>query len=160
MSYVDVVQKTLDRVDPAGAATYDANATAYKAKLKELDERIQQEVNALPKENRVLVTTHDAYPYFAKRYGFTYLAVISANPDADPSAQDYAALVKTVKDNKVKAVFGEAGFSEQVISQLAADTGATFVGDLYTDTLSEEEPTNTYLGAMAYNADTIVGALR
>lgn len=160
MSYVDVIQQTLDRVDPPGAATYDANATTYKAKLKLLDQYIQQAVNALPKDRRVLVTTHDAYPYFAKRYGFTYLAVISANPDAEPSAQEYAQLVKTVKDNKVKAVFGETGFNEQTIAQLAADTGATFVGDLYTDTLSEDPPTNTYIGAMEYNADKIVSALK
>jgi manganese/iron transport system substrate-binding protein len=160
MSYVDVIVKTLDRVDPTNAPAYEANAAAYKAQLKQLDEKIQQQVSTLPQERRVLVTTHDAYPYFAKRYGFTYLAVVSANPDADPSAREYAELVKTVKDNKVKAVFGEAGFSERVIAQLAQDTGASFVGDLYTDTLSEEAPTNTYVGAMEYNADTIVSALK
>jgi manganese/iron transport system substrate-binding protein len=158
--YVDVVQQTLDRIDPQNAATYDANAVAYKAKLQQLDAAIQQQVGALPPERRVLVTTHDAYPYFAQRYGFTYLAVISANPDAEPSAQEYAALVKTVQAQQVKAVFGEAGFSERTIAQLASDTGATFVGNLYTDTLSADSPANTYLGAMQYNADTIVNALR
>jgi manganese/iron transport system substrate-binding protein len=160
IAYVDTIEKTLSRVDPANAAVYQANAAKYTGQLKELDASIQKQVDALPREQRVLVTTHDAYPYFAKRYGFTYLAVINASPDADPSAQEYAELVKSVKDNKVKAVFGEAGFSEQFISQLAADTGATFVGDLFTDTLSADPPTNTYLGAMKYNADTIVGALK
>jgi manganese/iron transport system substrate-binding protein len=160
IAYVDTIQKTLSRVDPANAAVYQANAAKYTGQIKDLDASIQKQVDALPQEQRVLVTTHDAYPYFAKRYGFTYLAVISANPDADPSAQEYAELVKTVREKKVKAVFGEAGFSEQFISQLAADTGATFVGDLFTDTLSADPPTNTYLGAMKYNADTIVGALK
>jgi ABC-type Zn uptake system ZnuABC Zn-binding protein ZnuA len=160
IAYVDTIQKTLSRVDPANAATYQANAATYTGQLKQLDAAIQQQVSTLAPEQRVLVTTHDAYPYFAQRYGFRYLAVINANPDADPSAQEYAALVKAVKDNKVKAVFGEAGFSEQFISQLAADTGATFVGDLFTDTLSEDPPTNTYIGAMTYNADTIVDALK
>lgn len=159
-SYVEVIQKTLDRVDPANAATFDANAAAYKARLKQLDAYIQQQVNTLPSERRVLVTTHDAYPYFAKRYGFSYLAIVSANPDSDPSAREYAELLKTVKEQRVKSVFGEAGFSERTIAQLAADTGASFVGDLYTDTLSAQSPTNTYVGAMEYNADTIVRALR
>jgi manganese/iron transport system substrate-binding protein len=158
--YVEVIRQTLDRIDPAGAATYDANAAAYTAKLQQLDASIEQQVGTVPAEHRVLVTTHDAYPYFAQRYGFQYLAVVSANPDSDPSAQEYAQLVKTVKDNQVRAVFGEAGFSEQMIAQLAADTGAAFVGDLFTDTLSEAPPTNTYIGAMEYNADTIVSALR
>lgn len=158
--YVEVIRATLGRIDPAGAATYDANAAAYTAKLTQLDAAIEREVNTLPVERRVLVTVHDAYPYFAQRYGFTYLAVVSDNHEAAPSAQEYAQLVKTVKDNRVPVVFGEAGFSEQTIQQLAADTGAAFVGNLFTDTLSEEAPTNTYLGAMQYNADTIVNALR
>lgn len=158
--YVETIRQTLGRIDPANAAAYDANAAAYTAKLTQLDAAIEREVNTLAVERRVLVTTHDAYPYFAKRYGFTYLAVVSANHDAAPSAQEYAQLVKTVKDNKVPAIFGEAGFSAQTIEQLAADTGAAFVGALFTDTLSEEAPTNTYLGAMQYNAATIVNALR
>jgi manganese/iron transport system substrate-binding protein len=158
--YVEVIRAALGRIDPASAAAYDANAAAYTTKLSQLDAAIEREVSTLPVERRVLVTTHDAYPYFAKRYGFTYLAVISANPEAEPSAQEYAQLVKTIKDNRVPAIFGEAGFSERTIEQLAADTGAAFVGDLFTDTLSEEAPTNTYLGAMQYNADTIVSALR
>lgn len=160
VSYVDTIQRTLSRVDPDNASLYQTNAERYTGQLEDLDASIQQQVGTIPPAQRVLVTTHDAYPYFAKRYGFTYLAVVSANPDAGPSAQEYAQLVKTVRDNNVKAVFGETGFSAQMISQLAADTGATFVGDLYTDTLSQQPPTNTYLGAMQYNADTIVGALR
>jgi ABC-type Zn uptake system ZnuABC Zn-binding protein ZnuA len=158
--YVEVIRQTLDRIDPASAAVYDANAAAYTTKLQQLDASIEQQVSTVPAERRVLVTTHDAYPYFAKRYGFSYLAVISANPGSDPSAQEYAQLVNTVKANRVPAVFGEAGFSQRMISQLAADTGAAFVGDLYTDTLNEAAPTNTYIGAMEYNADTIVSALR
>src|SRR5262249_20681092 len=127
ISYVDTIQQTLSRVDPANAASYQANADRYTAQLKALDASIQQEVAALPPAQRVLVTTHDAYPYFAKRYGFTYLAATNANPDAGPSAQESAKLVKTVRDSTVKAVFGETGFSEQITSQLAPATGATFV---------------------------------
>jgi manganese/iron transport system substrate-binding protein len=160
VSYVDTIQQTLSRVDPANAALYQANAERYTGELQGLDASIQQAVSALPPDHRVLVTTHDAYPYFAQRYGFTYLAVINANSDAGPSAKEYAQLVQTVKQRQVKAVFGESGFSQQMISQLASDTGATFVGDLFTDTLSQEPPTNTYLGAMQYNADMIVGALQ
>jgi len=160
ISYVDVINHTLDRIDPANAASYDANASSYKAQIQELDAAIQQQVSTLQPEQRVLVSVHDAYPYFAKRYGFTYLAIISANPNSDPSAAEYAQLVKTVRDMKVKAVFGETGFSDQFIAALAHDTGASYVGGLYTDTVSTDPPTNTYLGAMKHNADTIVNALK
>ena len=158
--YVDVVRTTLSRVDQDNAAFYEANAARYSSQLGELDAYIDQQVQSIPPAQRVLVTTHDAYPYFAERYGLTYLAVVSANPESDPSAQEYAQLVRTVRDSRVKAVFGEAGFSDRFVSQLAADTGATFVADLYTDTLGREAPTDTYVGAMTFNADTIVGALR
>src|SRR5687767_10686569 len=109
MAYVEVIQQTLSLVDPDHAPTYEANAAQYTAQLAELDSSIEQAVQTLPVAQRVLVTTHDAYPYFADRYGMRHLAVISANPDSDPTAQEYAALIQTVRDNNVKAVFGEAG---------------------------------------------------
>jgi manganese/iron transport system substrate-binding protein len=160
MAYVDVIRQTLDRIDPAGVPTYDAKAGAYAAQIQALDAALEAQVGQIPPANRFLVSTHDAYPYYADRYGLKYLAIISANPEGDPSAEDYAALVKAVKDNHVKAVFGEAGFSDRFISQLAADTGAKFVPDLYTDTLSEGPPADTYLNQMKSTTDAIVGALK
>jgi manganese/iron transport system substrate-binding protein len=160
MAYVDVIQQTLSQVDPDSAPTYQANAAQYTARLVELDSYIEQQVQSLLPAQRVLVSTHDAYPYFADRYGLRHLAIISANPDSDPTAQEYAALIQTVKDNNVKAVFGEAGFSDRFIAQLAADSGATYVADLYTDTLSKAPPADTYLGLMRYDADQIVAALK
>jgi manganese/iron transport system substrate-binding protein len=160
IAYVEVIQHTLSQVDPDNAPTYQANAATYTAQLTELDSYIEQQVQTLPVAQRVLVTTHDAYPYFADRYGMRHLAVISANPDSDPTAQEYGALIQTVKDNNVKAVFGEAGFSDKFIAQLAADSGATYVANLYTDTLSQDPPGNSYLGMMRYNADQIVAALK
>lgn len=154
-----MIRKTLGRVDPVNAATYDANAAAYTVKLTQLDGYIEQQVASLLQEQRVLVTTHDAYPYFAKRNGFQYLAVISAGPDSDPSSQEYAQLVRTVKNSRVKAVCGEAGLSERTIALLASDASATYVGNLFTDTLSVESLTDTSIGAMQYNAATIVSAL-
>jgi manganese/iron transport system substrate-binding protein len=159
-AYISVIAATLSRLDPDGAADYEANATRYVEHLIQLDSSVEQQVQTIPSDQRVLVTVHDALPYFAQRYGFTYLAVISAQPGADPSAQEYAALVKAVKDNRVKAVFGEAGFSDRFIQQLADDTGARYVADLYTDTLSDGPPADTYLNMMRHNADVIVEALR
>jgi manganese/iron transport system substrate-binding protein len=160
ISYVEVIRDALSDLDPEGASVYVENAGRYTAQLVDLDKYIEQQVLTIPPAGRVLVTTHDALPYFAERYGFIYLAVVNANPESDPSAQEYASLVRTVQENKVKAVFGEAGFSGRFISQLAADTGATYVADLYTDTLSDGPPGDAYLNAMRHNAEAIVGALR
>lgn len=160
MHYVEVIRQTLDRIDPDGAALYDANAERYLQQLAELDAEIERLVATLPPSARVLVSTHDVYPYFAERYGFRYLAVLSVRPGADPSAREYAELVRVVRENGVKAVFGEAGFSDRFIAQLAADTGARYIADLYTDTLGREPPVDTYIGAMRYNAQAIVEGLR
>ena len=160
IAYVEVIRGTLGRLDPEGAAGYDQRARDYTTALLALDASIEQQVQAIPAGQRVLVSTHDAYPYFADRYGLTYLAVISANPGSDPSAAEYAALVRAVRDAQVKAVFGEAGFSDRFISQLAADTGARYVSDLYTDTLTPGPPAATYLDALRYDAEAIVDALR
>ena len=86
--------------------------------------------------------------------------MINANPDADPTAQEYAELVKSVKDNNVKAVFGEAGFSDRFISQLAADTRRDVRGRPLHRHAEQGPARNTYLGMMSYNADQIVAALR
>ncbi|MCC6179793.1 MAG: zinc ABC transporter substrate-binding protein [Chloroflexi bacterium] len=160
IQYVEVIRATLSRIDPDHADAYAANAARYTAQLEELDAAIEQQVQTIPPDQRVLVTTHDSLPYFARRYGLTYLAVVSANPEADPSAREYADLVAVVRERQVKAIFGEAGFSERFVSQLAADTGSAFVADLYTDTLSQDPPTNTYLGAMQHTANAIVASLR
>lgn len=90
MHYVETIRQTLDRIDPEGAAVYDANAERYRQQLAELDAEIERLVATLPPSARVLVSTHDVYPYFAERYGFRYLAVLSVRPGADPSAQEYA----------------------------------------------------------------------
>lgn len=160
IAYVDVIQETLGRLDAANAAFYRANAQRYTAELSQLDAEIRAQVESLPASQRVLVGTHDAYPYFCERYNLVCLAVISANPGSDPSAQEYAQLVKTVRDYQVKAVFGEAGFSERFVSQLAADTGARYVASLYTDTLTQGPPAESYIAMMRHNTEQIVTALR
>jgi manganese/iron transport system substrate-binding protein len=160
ISYVETIREALTHLDPEGAASYSARASQYTNRLLELDAYIEQEMQLIPPQQRVLVSTHDALPYFAERYGLSYLGVISGNPGSDPSAEELAELVETVRHSGAKAVFGEAGFSDRFISQLAAETGATFIADLYTDTLTEGPPAPTYLEAMKYNADAIAQNLR
>ncbi|MCC7103962.1 MAG: zinc ABC transporter substrate-binding protein [Chloroflexi bacterium] len=160
IAYVEVIRQTLGRIDPAGSGVYDTNAAAYTAELQALDAALEQQVAQIPPANRYLVSMHDAYPYYAERFGLKYLAIVSANPGADPSAQDYAALVQVVRDNHVRAVFGEAGFSDRFIRQLAADTGATYVAGLYTDSLSQGPPADTYAHLLQATTDAVVRALK
>ncbi len=157
--YVQRIHDQLVARDPDGQATYDANTTAYLAQLDELDGWIQQQVATIPPENRKLVTFHEAYPYFAARYGFELVGVITPSPGQEPSAGELAQLVQTVKAAQVKAVFSEAQFSPKLTQTLAQEAGIQqVVSDLYNDSLGDA-PADSYLGMMRYNVERLVQAL-
>jgi zinc/manganese transport system substrate-binding protein/manganese/iron transport system substrate-binding protein len=158
--YLPAITSKLSQVDPAGKATYEANAASYGEQLDSLDAELRTTFAQIPAENRKLVTFHDAFPYFARHYGFELVGVILENPGQDPSAADLAALVEKVKAAHVKAVFSEAQFSPKLAQTLAQEAGITqVVTTLYNDALGPA-PADTYLGLMRWNADQIVAALK
>jgi ABC-type Zn uptake system ZnuABC Zn-binding protein ZnuA len=158
--YIPSIVAALSKLDPAGAATYQANATAYIAQVTAMDAANATKFDTIPAANRKLVTFHDAFPYFARHYGFELIGVILANVGQEPSASDLAALVQKVKAAGVKAVFSEAQFSPELAHTLAQEAGITsVVTTLYNDTLGPP-PADTYLKMMAWNADQIVSALK
>jgi ABC-type Zn uptake system ZnuABC Zn-binding protein ZnuA len=157
--YLPAIVTKLSSIDPAGASTYQSNAAAYGAQLDALDADLKARIEAIPPANRKLVTFHDAFPYFAKHYGFELVGVILENVGTEPSAADLAALVAKVKAAHVKAVFSEAQFSPKLSQALAQEAGITnVVTTLYNDALGPA-PADTYLGLMRYNVDEIVKAL-
>jgi ABC-type Zn uptake system ZnuABC Zn-binding protein ZnuA len=157
--YVQRIHDWLVAADPDGADIYAANTTAYLAQLDELDAWIAQQVASIPAERRKLVTFHEAFPYFAARYGLELVGVITPSPGQDPSAGELAQLVQEVRAAGVPAVFSEAQFSPRLVETLAAEAGVTrIVSDLYNDSLGEP-PVDTYLGMMRYDVEQIVQAL-
>ena len=157
--YVQKIHDQLVLLDPDGATTYDTNTGDYLAQLDALDQWIQQQVATVPPENRKLVTFHEAYPYFAARYGFQLIGVIAPSPGQEPSAGELAQLVQTVKAAQVKAVFSEAQFSPRLVQTLAREAGVQqVVADLYNDSLGDP-PADSYIGLMRYNVQRIVQAL-
>ena len=158
--YLPKIATALTELDPAGAATYEANRATYAAKLAELDTASKAKIETIPAANRKLVTFHDAFPYFARHYGFELSGVILANVGQEPTAADLAALVEKVKAAGVRAVFSEAQFSPDLARTLAEEAGVTqVVTTLYNDTVGPP-PVNTYLTMMEWNVDQIVKALR
>jgi ABC-type Zn uptake system ZnuABC Zn-binding protein ZnuA len=158
--YLPAIVAKLSAVDPAGQATYQSNADAYAKQLDQLDAELMAKVAEIPAANRKLVTFHDAFPYFARHYGFELIGVILANVGQDPSASDLAALVDRVKAAHVRAVFSEAQFSPRLADTLATEAGIKqVVTTLYNDALGPA-PANTYLGLMRWNVDHIVAALK
>jgi zinc/manganese transport system substrate-binding protein/manganese/iron transport system substrate-binding protein len=158
--YVPAIEAKLGEIDPAGAATYRANATAYAAEVAAMDAELKSEVETIPASSRKLVTFHDAFPYFAQHYGFVVVGVILGSPGQEPSAGELAALVDSVKAAGVHAVFSEAQFSPGLAETLAGEAGITrVITTLYNDALGPA-PADSYVGMMRWNMAQIVEGLR
>jgi ABC-type Zn uptake system ZnuABC Zn-binding protein ZnuA len=159
---VDNIAAALTEVDPAGAATYEARARAYQAQLDALDAAIAERIATIPAENRKLVTNHDAFQYYAARYGLDVVGTVIPSIDtrAEPSAEDVAALVDVIEQEGVPAIFAENTTSPALAEELAAQTGVEIVAGLYTDSLGEPgSGADTYLGLMQTDTALIVDAL-
>ena len=157
-TYTTIIRDTLSQLDPAGAAVYQANATRYGATLTALDTELQTQAATIPEADRKMVTNHDAFPYFAQRYGFTIVGNILNSDEAELSAGDLAALVEKLRSAQVKAIFAESQFNQNVSQTLARETGINVIATLYTDSLGTSEAA-TYVDMMRYNMRTIVHAL-
>ena len=143
----------LSDIDPDGAATYDANAAAYTAELETLDAELAESFAAIPEDNRVLVVFHDAFRYFAARYGFEIVGVVIQNPEVEISAQEVVELQGILTEYGIPAIFAEPQFNTEILDTIIGGEDIA-IGTLLTDTFTEE--TTTYVDLMRFNRDSIV----
>ncbi len=137
---VEAIRDELTRLDPDGADHYREQAESYIAELREVDGEIRELLADLPEERRYLVTFHDAYGYFADRYGLTILGFLVEGPEEEPSASAITELVESITELGIPFVFTEPQFSARVIEQIASDTGAS-IRTIPSGGLAEEYPT-------------------
>jgi len=137
---VEAIRDELTRLDAEGADGYRERADAYIAELREVDAEIREQLAGLPAERRYLVTFHDAYGYFADRYGLTILGFLVEGPEEEPSASAITELVESITELGIPFIFTEPQFSARVIEQLARDTG-TEIRTIPSGGLAEEYPT-------------------
>lgn len=162
ITYVENIRDGLSEADPDGAETYTANAEAYIAQLKELDSFINEQVQSIPAERRLLVTNHEALGYFAERYGFEVVDTIlpSFSSEASASAQEIAAAVDAVKNSGAPAIFLGEVENADLANQIAAETGVKVVDTLYLESLTDGEPAATYIDMMKHNVTQIIEGLK
>jgi ABC-type Zn uptake system ZnuABC Zn-binding protein ZnuA len=163
IKYVQNIRDGLSTADPAGTATYSANAAAYITKLKELDRWIADRVKEVPEARRLLVTNHESFGYFADRYGFKIIGTVlpSVSTGASPSAQQLAALIDQIRAAGAKAIFLETGTNPQLAEQVAQETGGKVITGLYSHSLTGlAGPAATYIDMMKFNTNAIVDALK
>jgi len=154
-----IVRDALIRLDPAHTADYQAGAQAYLAELKELDLWAKRKIAELPRDRRKLVTSHDAFQYFAKEYGFQIDSIEGLTTDQEPSVSHVSALIAEIKKQGVKAIFLENTLNPKVSAEITRESGAKIGGTLYADGLGPGEG-ETYAGMIRHNVNTIVDALK
>ena len=157
--YVARIADALTAADPVHAAEIEAAAAAYRSKLHDLDGWVRDQVETIPSGDRKFVMFHDALPYFARAYGLTIVGVAVEAPGQDPSAGEIAALIDAIRASGAKAIFSEAQFPTALVDQIARETGATVVADLYDDSLGDP-PVTSYEAVIRWDVEQLVEALR
>ena len=158
--YVKNIAVALSAQDPDGAATYTANLARYTEALESVDKEILQTIAQIPTSKRVLITTHDAFGYYAARYGLTFLAPEGVSTESEASAKDIAKIIRQIKAEHIPAVFLENVSNPALMQSIAKESGAAIGETLYSDALSKQEDgAGTYLEMMRHNLAAFKKAL-
>jgi len=159
--YIDNIEKALGEIDPSGKESHRRHAEKYRQEIRALDAELRQTFKSIPKSRLKVVTTHDAFGYFARAYGVTFIAPVSINTDAEPSAADIGRIIKQIRHDRIPAVFVESISDARLLERIRQESGARIGGTLYSDALSKADgPASTYLSMMRHNALTLAEALK
>jgi len=162
--YVNNILREVVRLDPVGAPMYEARAELYLQQLRVLDSWIQKQMSRVPTQRRVLVTSHDAFNYFAARYGMKVRSPVGWSTGSEigggMTPSRLRTVVKSIRDFAVPAIFVETSVNPKMIREIAGEAGVRIGGELYSDTMGESGSAGeTYIGMMRENVITIVEAL-
>jgi zinc/manganese transport system substrate-binding protein len=158
--YVANIRDALRAADPADAATFDGNTQAYLTKLDALDREVREAIAQIPEARRKVISTHDAFGYFAAAYGIEFIAPLGVSTESEASARDIAGIITQIKAQKIPAVFLENISDPRLIERISAETGAKVGGTLYSDSLTDEKgPVPTYIELVRHNIKALTSAL-
>jgi zinc/manganese transport system substrate-binding protein len=158
--YAASIRDALVAADQAGAPSYRANADAYLAKLDVLDREVRDAVAQIPQARRKVISTHDAFGYFAAAYGIAFIAPQGVSTESEPSARDIASIITQIRTGKIPAVFLETISDPRLMRRISAETGARIGGTLYSDSLTDENgDAPTYIDMVRHNIKALTSAL-
>ncbi|PKO78418.1 MAG: ABC transporter substrate-binding protein [Betaproteobacteria bacterium HGW-Betaproteobacteria-15] len=161
MVYVGNIVKGLCEADATGCASYRRNAVAYNAQLKALDTDIRATWAVIPATQRKIITSHEAFGYYAHAYGVKFLAPQGVNTDSEASAKGVAQLVRQITQEQIKALFVESISDPRLIAQIGRETGVKPAGELYSDSLSDAQgPAASYVAMMRANTTALTQAIQ
>jgi zinc/manganese transport system substrate-binding protein len=159
--YVKNIAAALQKADPANSQDYTDRAAKLDAELAALDAWVKKEIATVPEAKRRVITTHDAFGYFADAYQVTFLAPTGFSTEDEPSAKEMKQLIQQIKSGKTRALFFENMSNPNVIKQLATEAGAVVGPALYADALSGAAGNApTYQAMFKYNVTALVKAMQ
>ena len=157
--YVANIRDALVKADPAAAAAFAARANAYLARLAGLDLEVRAAVAQIAPSRRQVISTHNAFGYFAKAYGIDFIAPSGVSTESEASARDIAAIISQIRRLRIPAVFLENISDPRLIERIAAETGVKVGGTLYSDSLTGENGDSpTYIDMVRHNIRTLTSA--
>ena len=158
--YVANIGEALEKADPEGAKTFEANGLAFAAELSALEAEVRKTIASIAPERRRIITTHDAFGYFGATYGFSFIAPKGVSTETEPSAADVAKIIRQIRAEKIPAVFLENVSDPRLMQRIAAESGAKVGGTLYSDALSPAGgPAATYVDMVRNNLRELSAAL-
>lgn len=158
--YIRNIADGLAKADPAHADAYRSRATAYSGELAALESFIQQKVASVPKAQRKVITSHDAFGYYGSAYGIRFIAPQGVSTESEASAKQVASLIRQIRREKVGAVFVESITDPRMIEQIAREAKVKVGGTLHSDALARgNDPAATYLGMMRDNTEKLAAAM-
>ncbi len=159
--YVENIRKALGKIDPANAATYDANAQTYSQQIQALDAKLKQAIAVIPPDKRYIVSCEGAFSYIARDYGLKEVYIWSVNAEQQATPKQIEKVIEVVRANKIPTVFCESTVSDKAMQQVVKETGAKYGGVFYVDSLSPPDGlTPTYLKLLEYNVNTLIKGLQ
>jgi ABC-type Zn uptake system ZnuABC Zn-binding protein ZnuA len=161
MRYATLVRDELIRLDPKNQTAYGQNTAQFLKKAEALDQAIKESSKTVPENNRRLLTYHDSWPYFARRYGFQVIGAVQPSDFSDPSPREVARVIDQIRREKVPAVFGSEVFPSPVLEQIARETKSRYIDKLRDDELPGKpgDPQHSYIGMMVENMTLMFQAL-
>ena len=158
--YIENIRRALSEADPANAEVYNANAKSYSQQIQQLVEPLKARINSIPQSRRWLASSEGAFSYLARDFGLQEIYLWPINADAQGTPQQVRRLIDSIRDNEISAVFSESTVSDKPAKQVARETGATYGGVLYVDSLSEAGgPVPTYIDLLRTTVETVVTGL-
>ena len=159
--YAKNIYKALSDYAPKHQAKFEKNFNNYKKQLEQLEILIFQEIQKIPKKQRVLITSHDAFQYFGRHYNLQLESILGTSTDAEAQTADMMRVQKVIKETGVPSVFIESTINPKLLQQIATDNGVKIGGELFSDSLGELGGSGeTYLEMLRHNATTISYALK